>query len=202
MLRNFILHFTSVENLFGGILNKHASLLLEFEPANHVLLYLFLISVVQFNYSSADLIGKEKSIVFYLAGYVFSISKNNQNSPEILRGYLRKQELPEYKLVNTKHRGGLWKVTADIFDNFYIAEHIFKKHTETCSNKIDGQLITKAVLEDIGTLAIFSKFKINVNDSDNEIIKNILEDLIHLYIETRRSKMDAHKLLLRKSLIT
>ena len=113
-----------------------------------------------------------------------------------------KQELREHKLVNTKNRGGLWKVTAKVFEIFCIAEQIFKKHTEACSNKIDGQLITKAVLEDTGVLANFSKS--NINYADNEITKNILDGLIHLYIKTRtfslvRSKMDAHKLLLRKT---
>ena len=29
-----------------------------------------------------------------------------------------KQELPEHKLVNTKNKGGLWKVTADVFEVF------------------------------------------------------------------------------------
>ena len=115
-----------------------------------------------------------------------------------------KHKLPEHKLVNTKNRGGLWKVTAEVFEIFCIAEQIFKKHTETCSHKIDGQLITKAVLEDTGVLANFSKLKSNINYAQNEITKNILEDLIHLYIKTRtfslvRSKMDAHKLLLRKN---
>ena len=69
---------SDAENPFGGSLNKHASWLLGFELANHVLGYLsggFLEkdSVAQFKYSSADLNDKEKSIVFYLAGYVFSI---------------------------------------------------------------------------------------------------------------------------------
>ena len=50
--------------------------------------------------------------------------------------------------MNTKDRGGLWKVTAEFFEIFCIAEQVFKKHTETCSNKIDGQLITKEVLEE------------------------------------------------------
>ena len=113
-----------------------------------------------------------------------------------------KQELHEHKPVNTKNRGGLWKVTAEVFEIFCIAEQMFKKHTETCSNKI--QLITKAVLEDTGVLVIFSKLKSNINYADNEITKNILEDLIHRYIKTRtfslvRSKIDAHKLLLRKN---
>ena len=74
-----------------------------------------------------------------------------------------KQELPEHKLVNTKNRGGLWKVTAEVFEIFSIAKQKFKKYTETCSNKIDGQLITKAVLEDTGVLANFSKLKSNIN---------------------------------------
>ena len=157
---------SDVENPFGGSLNKHASLLLGFELAKHVLGYLSggsleKDSVVQFKYSSADLSNKEKSIVFYLAGYAFSTfsrrlrftKKNNQNA-EIVQEYLgilaagklgdEKQELPEHKLVNTKNRGGLWKVTAEVFEIFCIAEQMFKKHTETCSNKIDGQLITKA----------------------------------------------------------
>ena len=141
--------------------------------------------------------------MFYLAGCVFSTfsrrlrftQKNNQNSPEILQEYLdiltagklgdEKQELPEHKLVNTKNRGDLWKVTAEFFEIFCIAEEIFKKHTETFSNKIDGQLITKAVLEDTGVLANFSKLKSDINHADNKITKNILEYLIHLYLKTR-----------------
>ena len=129
---------SDAENPFGGSLNKHASLLLGFELANHVLGYLSRgslekDSVVQFKYSSADLSDKEKSIVFYLTGYVFSTfsrrlrftKKNNQNSPEILQEYLdilaacklgdEKQELPEHKLVNTKNWRVLWKVTAEAF---------------------------------------------------------------------------------------
>ena len=129
---------SDAENPFGASLNKHASLLLGFELANHVLGYLSggsleKDSVVQFKYSSADLSDKEKSIVFYLTGYVFSTfsrrlrftKKNNQNRPEILQEYLdilaacklgdEKQELPEHKLVNTKNWRVLWKVTAEAF---------------------------------------------------------------------------------------
>ena len=82
--------------------------------------------------------------------------------------------------MNTKNRDGLWKVTAGVFGIFCIAEQIFKNHTETFSNKIDGQLTTKAVLEDKSVMAKFSKLKSNINYADNEITKNILEDLIHL----------------------
>ena len=137
---------SDAENPFGGSLNKHASLLLGFKLANHVL--------------------------GYLAGYVFStfarrlrFTKKNNHNTEIVQEYLailaagklgdEKQELPEHKLVSTKNRGGLWKVTAEVFEIFCIAEQIFKKHTETYSNKIDGQLITKPVLEGKGVLGNF-----------------------------------------------
>ena len=95
-------------------------------------------------------------------------------------------------------------MAADVFEIFSIAEQIFKKHIEICSHKIDGQVITKAVLLDTGVLAIFSRLKSNIIHADNEITKNILEDLIHLYIKTRTfslviSKMDAYKLLLRNN---
>ena len=61
---------SDTENPFGRSLNKHASLLLGFELANHILGYLSggsleKDSVVQFKYSSADHSDKEKSIAFY-----------------------------------------------------------------------------------------------------------------------------------------
>ena len=196
-------------NPFGGSLNKHVLLLLGFELANPILGYLsggYLEkdSVGKFKYSSADL-REKKSIFFYLAGFIFcpfsrrlrfsKKTKKIQNSPEILEEYLHilaagklgdnKQELPEHKLMNTKNRVGLWKVTAEVFEIFCPAKHMVKKHTETCSNQTDGQLITKAVLEDTSVLANFSKLKSRINHADNEITKNILEDFIHLYIKIR-----------------
>ena len=106
-------------------------------------------------------------------------------------------------MYNTKNRSDIWKVTQNFFEIFCRAEQIIKKHTEICSNKTDGQLITKPVLENTGVLANFPKLKSNINYADNEITKIILEDLIHLHIKARtfslvRSEMNARKLLLRK----
>ena len=60
---------SDAENHFGRCSNKHASLLLGFGLANHVLDflsggYLEKDSVVQFKYSSPDLSNKEKLAVF------------------------------------------------------------------------------------------------------------------------------------------
>ena len=70
--------------------------------------------------------------MFFLHFLVDWDSPKNQNSPEVLQEYLailaagklydEKQELPERKLVNTKNRGGLWKVTAEVSETFCIAE--------------------------------------------------------------------------------
>ena len=73
----FYKSISDVQNPFGEILNKHASLLLGIELANIVLGYLSCWSlekdsVVQSKYSSVDLSDKEQPIVFYLAGHVFS----------------------------------------------------------------------------------------------------------------------------------
>ena len=102
-----------------------------------------------------------------------------------------KQELTEHKLVNIKIRIGLWKVTSEVFENFWTAKQKFQKHTETWLKKIDGQLITKTLVP----LANFSKLKNNINWADNEIKKNVWEDLVHLYIKIKtfslfRSKMN------------
>ena len=77
--------------------------------------------------------------------------------------------------MNAKSRVGLWKITAEVFENFCITAKIFKKHTERCSNQIDGKLITKAVLEDAGVLGNFSKLNSNINYVGNEIAKNFLK---------------------------
>ena len=146
-------------------------MLLGFALLNHVLGYLSSgslekNSIGHLKYSSADHRGKEKLFSRICFFYIFSKTeihqKNNQNSLEILQEYLdilaagklgdEKQELPEHKLVNTKNRSGLWKVTAEVFEIFCIAKQIFKKRTETCSNKID-----KAVIEGTSVLANFSK---------------------------------------------
>ena len=104
--------------------------------------------------------------------------------------------------MNAKNMGGLWKVYGKLQPKFLrifcITEQIFKKHTETCSNKIDGKLITKAVLEDTGVLGNFSKLNRNINYVGSEITKKFLEDLIYMYIKTKqfslvRSKVDAQK---------
>ena len=81
--------------------------------------------------------------------------RHNQNSPEILQEYLAILAAGRLQLK---------------FLRFFVQlSRYLTNHTETCSNKIDGQLITKAVLEDTGVLANFSKLKSNINCADNEI---------------------------------
>ena len=163
---------SDADNPFGGNLNKHASLLLGFELANHVLGYLSggsleKDSVVQFKFLLSKFCRSERQrqvncVLFSRICFsTFSgrlrftkkIIRIAQNSPEIVEEYLailaagklddEKQDLPEHKLVNIKNRGSLWKVTAEVFDIFYIAAQIFKKHTE--KHAIRRTLLAKVV---------------------------------------------------------
>lgn len=105
--------------------------------------------------------------------------------------------------MNAKNKGGLWKVAVEAFEIFGIAELILKKYTGTCSNKTEDPIITKVVVEDTGVLVNFSKLRSNINYANNEITKNIIQDLLHPYIKTRtfapvRSNANAHKLFFQK----
>ena len=116
----------SRKNVFLN-LSKNCSTLLGFEVANLVLAHLsgnnFKEDVFDSNIHATQLSPKEKSIICYLGGYVFGtlyrrlrFSKTNKNifnqqSLSILLAGKASdnQQQDEYKLVDSKNRGGLWE---------------------------------------------------------------------------------------------
>lgn len=107
-----------------------------------------------------------------------------------------KRRINRGQISECKKQGWSINIYSRVFKIFCISEEICKKLTET-SNKIDGKLVSKTVLEDTGALENLSKFKSHINYADIEVTKD------HLYIKTRtfslvKSRMDAHKLLLWK----
>ena len=72
-----------------------------------------------------------------------------------------KQELPEHKVVQAINLGGLWKITAEEFEIFCIAEKIFKKKQNRQKHVLIkyGHLIGRTVLEETSELASFLNLK-------------------------------------------
>ena len=121
----------------------------------------------------------------------FSVdSKNNYNQQclsMLLAGqHQHEVDLPEHKLISARDRGGLWKVSRNMFDIFKIAESIFQIQTKTCNNKIDHTVMVKSICENVIVQSNFDKLRSQATvDVKKEVMYNLLEDVIGLYIRTR-----------------
>lgn len=89
-----------------------------------------------------------------------------------------KRRINRGQISECKKQGWSINIYSRVFKIFCISDEICKKFTET-SNKIDGKLVSKTVLEDTGALENLTKFKSHVNYADFEVTKD------HLYIKTR-----------------
>ena len=209
--------FSGTEAPFTG-LSRHSSLLLGFEVANHVLAYLtgskIHNDVVCFKHEETVFSEKENSIIYYLAGYVvgtlyrrirFSKKCNIFNDHHLSFLLACKFDGDEtdttnHKLVNIKDRGGLWKVNTDVFSIFSTAESYFLKSTKHFTNKIDCKSIVSSMVEDPWVMVKFSKIKSKSEEKvRKEVVLNLLEDMLTLYIRVRshsyaKSKQQLHKI--------
>ena len=129
---------------FPGI-SKNAGLLLGFEVANHVVAHLsgstFKDDILTFSHYCTKFTEKEKSIICYVSGYVFStiyrrirFSKKikttfHQQCLSILLAGKHNEDSPDlsaHDLVNIHSRGrGLWKVAREVLNIFTAAEARF-----------------------------------------------------------------------------
>ena len=158
---------------------------------------------------------KDRSIICYLAGYVFGtlyrrlrFSSNkdtdyNQQCLSILsdeKSTDADPDLPDHKLVTSRNRSGLWKVTKDVIDVFAVAEEKFQNHTKSCTTKINDTVMVAELLKDVTILSRFSKIRSSSNlDCKKEVALNLLEDALGLYIRTRtfsyvNDKLQNHKM--------
>ena len=89
-------------------------------------------------------------------------------------------------LVDTRNRGGLWKVNERAQDIFIHCEKEFLSATSSSPHKIDSQLLTSQLIKNP-----FVKCDITIICEsadiicDSEISKNLLEQLILLYLRVR-----------------
>lgn len=214
-------------NIFPG-LSRYCSILLGYEVANNVLAHLsgctFNNDVVTFTHDSKNLTLKERSIVCYLGGYVFStiykrirFSKKSRDSAFhqqclaiLLAGKCDNddQDLVDHELVNIHCRNGsLWKVTKDTLTIFLITETIFLDFTvkQKKGKHLDSKEIVSYLMKNCSIVNSYSKVRNNCScEIKNEIALNLLEDLLMLYIRLRtfsfvKQKHQLHKLKTHKN---
>ena len=211
--------FIEAENPFRK-LNRNCSLLLGFELANHVLSHLSHGVIKEDKVetcTSTSFTEKERSIVAYLAGYVFGTSYRrirfskaekssyHQQCLSLLSAgkYNEETNLKEHHLVNVHDRGGLWKVKREAVNIFCEAEAHFVNCTRTIHNKIDSKEMVGQLMQNCGLLHNYEKLKLCAEDVKSEVSKNLLEDLLMLYIRVRtfsyvKDKQQLHKIQAQK----
>ena len=206
---------SDTEDFFPGM-DKNNSLLVGFELANHVLKYLKKSTIPGGNTNDNESLvfsDKERSIISYLGGYVFgTMYRKVRFSPEksdyqeqclafLLAGKCSDADnLPEHKLVTSRDRKGLWKVSSIVTDIFVIAERTFRAYTSKVYNKIDSKEMLNTLLQDKFVNSSVTKLRdLSTMAIKKELALNILEDLLMKYIRTRtfsfvKDKVQAHKM--------
>ena len=139
--------------------------------ANRVLSHLTCSAIKE---SSVDLVSdilftkKELNIINYLSGYVFGTfyrriqtSKSSQSmfgsqSLQILLA--GKSEVPssDNMLTQAKDRGGLWRVTIQVFQIFRNVESYFRRSTVVISKKIDRKKMVSDLLKNPSILCNYN----------------------------------------------
>ena len=108
--------------------------------------------------------------------------------------------LPEHRHVNVLNRGGLWKVNEDVIAIFSVAEAYFLSPIKKLQNKIVSKNIVNGLMKNCMVLQSFAKVRQSSPDNlKKEIVFNLLEDLLTLYIRVRtfsffKDKVQAFKI--------
>ena len=101
----------------------------------------------------------------------------------VSEGYLDKSIS---KYVNAKDRGGLWKVSHDIFTMFSVIECHFQSETPGFTRKINCDSLVTTLLQDNYLLSLYSSVCGNANEKvKKEIALDLLEQIITLYVRIR-----------------
>ena len=94
--------------------------------------------------------------------------------------------LSEHRHVQVLDRGGLWRVTSDVTSIFKVAEHYFKCATQKPTTKIGCQIIVSSLMTNLIVLTHAAAIRSKSSDLiKKEIVLNLLEDLLTLYIRAR-----------------
>ena len=202
----FYKRISEAEKVFVKPLSRDCSLLLGFKVANNVLSHLSGSSVKEGVMvtpdKSPEFSEKDQEVICYLSGYVFGtfyrrirFSKSrtqniyrHQCLSLLLAGKVPEDsaENPQFKLINARDRGGLWKVRKEVVAIFMVAESLFKLSVTKNHNKVDSKEMVASLMKDSSVLCNFTKVSNLCSEpTKKEISLNLLQDLLMLYIRLR-----------------
>ena len=113
-----------------------------------------------------------------------------------------KSEVPssDNMLTQAKDRGGLWRVTIQVFQIFRNVESYFRRSTVVISKKIDSKKMVSDLLKNPSILCNYNVLRNQAAEKvSKEVEINLLEHLIMLYIRVRifslvKDKRELHKI--------
>ena len=89
----------------------------------------------------------------------------------------------EQRLVDSRNRGGLWKVNKLVVDILMGGEKVFRKYVSVFRSEIDSQLLAKDIANNATVKSSFSELcDFPEIELDKEIEKNLLHHILMLFI--------------------
>jgi len=87
------------------------------------------------------------------------------------------------KLIDSKDRGGLWRVNSNTLSIFSIAECLFQNSTKNFVNKIGVSEMVSRLMSDAPLVAYFNNTRVQSElPVKKEVALNLLEDMLSLYL--------------------
>ena len=90
--------------------------------------------------------------------------------------------------IDSKNRGGLWKVTSEVMNIFTITEKHFRNNTESFERKINVVSMVSSLLTDYLVLSNFTVLRNLASEEVSEEVSLNLECMLTLYLRARTFK--------------
>ena len=91
--------------------------------------------------------------------------------------------------INVKNRGGLWKVSAGVFEIFLIIEKYFRCNISKQKRKIDVQRMVSSLMMDFSIRSHFTTLRNSESEeSEDQIALDLPKSMLTLYLHTRTFK--------------
>jgi hypothetical protein len=131
----------------------------------------------------------------YIAGYVFQKLYSKLRNKKMNDGAISAQWLDiilssktqdEQKLVDSRDRGGLWKMNKLVINIFSECEKKFRIHTRINFRKIDSKVLVSQLLNNCFVKSCFYQIcDLHEAEVDKEIAKTLLYHIVMLFIRVR-----------------